>query len=162
MKRIRTWLTAATLLACVAPLDEAASGEHSADGRAAVLNKSVRFEVSKDHTVIMSMNEQAFLAKDKTSPLNNATGPCFGEVALKGKSASGDGYCTWTDGDGETILIAWDVSGTDEKGQLFGKWLLIGGKGKWTSASGGGTWQFAPTDVENRLINSLTGTIALK
>ncbi|MCG8560988.1 MAG: hypothetical protein MI824_14385 [Hyphomicrobiales bacterium] len=162
MTRLRTWLTAAAFVACIAPPDGAAARSHSADGQASVLSKSVTYQVSPDHTVIMSMSEQAFTAKDASSPLNNATGPCFGEVALKGKSATGDGYCTWTDGEGQAILIAWEVAGTDDKGQLFGKWLLIGGKGKWTSASGGGNWQFAPTDTENRLVNSLTGTIAFK
>ena len=162
MTRLRTWLTAAAFVTCVAPLDGLAAGSHSADGQASVLSKSVRYQVSQDHTVIMSMSEQAFTAKDTSSPLHNATGPCFGEVALKGKSASGDGYCTWTDGEGTAILIAWEVAGTDEKGQLFGKWLLIGGKGRWTSASGGGNWQMAPTDTKNRMTNSLTGTIAFK
>jgi len=138
----------------------ASADEHDIAGRAEMVRKNVTYELARGHTVIMAMSEQTFRADAASGPLHGAAGACFGEVELKGRSASGDGYCKWADPAGRSILMAWDVSGTDEAGMMFGRWLLIGGEGKWASASGTGTWQHARKG--ETLTNRVTGTIALK
>jgi hypothetical protein len=126
-------------------------------------DKSVAYEMAKDHVVVLNMAEYYdFKGEDAKNPLNGAKGPCFGKVEVESGKVSGDGYCIWTDRDDQRLVISWTATGIDDSGRSLGDWSLRGGSGKWESAVGGGTYMATSDENTKKETNLITGAVTFK
>ncbi|WP_428649170.1 hypothetical protein [Roseibium sp.] len=90
------------------------------------------------------------------TPLDGATGSCFGTAAMAAGRMTGDGYCSYTDTAGEMVTLRWWLANTEK---AAGYWQFIGGTGKWASAVGGGRWLDMPGEKEGMGAAHITGTV---
>jgi hypothetical protein len=140
-----------------------AGGTFSSNGVGHGTTSSVVYPVGEGHVVVMNMADYTnFEAEDPNNPMNGAKGPCFGEMEINKGAVAGDGYCTWVDADGESILVTWTATGRDADGNGIGEWQLMGGSGKWDGASGGGGYTVIAKDGSPERTNVTTGEITLK
>jgi hypothetical protein len=167
---VRLTCAAVALAAIAAP----ALAERTIDAAATTLgdNTSEVHRVSDEHVVVWSLTElEPLAAEDAESPLNGLGGPCFGQVEVKGEEASGGGYCTWTDGDGDTLVVRWTATEVGEEGESAsaslnasftkGEWTAVSGTGKWAGATGGGTFDDREDIETGRRIHTLSGQVTL-
>jgi hypothetical protein len=68
-------------------------------------------------------------------PLTGAAGPCFGLGKSNNGLTAGEGYCSFTDGTGENLMIHWYM---EPAAEVHGSWQFVGGTGRWGQAMGGG------------------------
>ncbi len=166
MRHIGLALGIVTLaLAATVPTHDAFAKSYNADGVSTVTaDKSVVYKLGADHTVVLSNDEQTVATKKKSSPLNKASGSCFGMMEMKAGATTGGGYCSMIDAKGKSVLLSWTATASDEKGVPSGEWKVAGGEGRWSTAQGSGTWHGADVTKDGKTthVNNITGEITMK
>ncbi|SFQ17844.1 hypothetical protein [Tranquillimonas alkanivorans] len=149
-------LSGAVFLCTLGGIAQAASMEGSVTGT--TVGEAIPVGESGAVVHIASSYENFDMAEEN-HPLAGASGPCFGSVMMLGGATSGGGHCAFTDGDGETALVSFEVTGMSEEGALTGDWTTEGGTGKWERAEGQGTFSSLSDPEAGTFTNSLTGEI---
>jgi len=155
----------ALAFAAIVPTHAAFAKTYSADGVSTVTtDKSDVHKLAADHTVVLSSDEQTVATKKKNSPLNKASGSCFGMMDMKAGATTGSGYCSMIDAKGKSLLLSWTATASDDKGMPSGDWKLVGGEGRWSTAQGSGTWHGADITKDGKTVhtNTITGDITMK
>jgi hypothetical protein len=167
-------LAATGLLACLAA---PAAAEATVDAAAVARgdNISTVHRVDGAHVLVWTVTEYDPLeAEDPDSPMNGLGGPCFGQVEIRGEEASGGGYCTWTDGEGDSYVVRWtatsvggqgsgeSVTVSTNAGAGAGEWTAVGGTGKWEGVTGSGTYSDEEELETGRRVNRMTGQVTLR
>jgi hypothetical protein len=136
----RTVLGIAAL--CLAASGAAAQTTYDWSGSTTGADESREYAITPEHVVVLMQSEYADIAmEDAQAPLQGAGGPCFGKAEFRGGAAEGDGYCLWSDPEGDLAISRWTVTGMTEAGVITGSWETIGGSGKWAGATGAGAWE---------------------
>jgi hypothetical protein len=136
---LRTLILIGALYAAHGPALAETSFDAAAVGTG--INRSEAFEITDTHAVALGVDTYDDIAtEDADSPMNGASGPCFGKLEFREDGAAGDGYCTFNDRAGARFVIRWTVTGRSDGGELEGDWSLIGGAGPWVGSAGGGTF----------------------
>lgn len=91
--------------------------------------------------------------------LATAKGPYCGTMIIDEGAASGGRACSYTDAEGEAMVISRTPSGFNDKGQTIRTGEVIGGTGKGTDASGG--HEFAAGGEGADYTNMVTGEVNL-
>ena len=155
----------ALAIAATLPAHAAFAKSTNAEGVSTVTaDKSVVYKLAPDHTVVLSNDEQTVATKKKSSPLNKASGSCFGMMDMKAGATTGGGYCSMVDAKGKSVLLSWTVTASDDKGVPSGEWKVAGGEGRWKTAEGSGTWhgEDITKDGKTTHVNNITGEITMK
>lgn len=138
MYSIRCPAVAAALVFLASPgLAETVSAKGVAHGRSSTQVLPVSEGLVAVHVSTMY---KRFETEAANSPFATATGPCFGAILIDNGAVSGEGLCTYTDGDGERVVVLWTATGISAEGRTLGEWMIKGGTGKWASLTGGGTF----------------------
>ncbi len=90
------------------------------------------------------------------TPLDGATGECFGAAAMVAGKMTGDGYCVYRDAGGDSITLRWWMANAAAP---RGYWQFTGGTGMWAGAVGGGQWVDTPGEAENTGLSHVTGSV---
>lgn len=120
------------------------------------------YMVGDDHVFMHSSSQYDPMGSgDPKNPLAGMTGPCFGAVEIKGTSASGDGYCIFSDSDGNTIVNHWVATGLGSAGALLGTWEVKAGSGKFFGTTGGGAFSNSTNKETGTFSNEITGAMTM-
>lgn len=127
-------------------------------------DKSVVHKLGPDRTVVLSNDEQTIATKKKSNPLNKASGSCLGMMEMKAGATTGNGYCSFVDANGVSLLLSWTATASDDKGVPSGEWTLVGGDGPWGTAEGNGTWSGKDITKGGKTthVNNITGEITME
>jgi hypothetical protein len=161
----------AGLILAAAAAAPAISASISAQGVAAGDETATVNRIDLDHVLIWTAIEfDPIGTEDPASPFSGLGGPCFGQVEVDGTSVSGGGYCTWTDGDGDSLTTRWTATGPGEESGLgesslttsvttAGDWEALSGTGKWEGVTGGGIYRMGVEPTTGRHVNHLAGEL---
>jgi hypothetical protein len=137
----------------------AASFDGAAVGHGTAANMPM--PVAEGFVVIQtSTTYSGFETPDPANPMAGVSGPCFGAVLIHAGAVSGSGYCHYTDGDGDMVVMNWTADGLSAENRTLGDWSIVGGTGKWAEATGGGRFD-AGTDAAGVYTNNTTGEFTL-
>lgn len=128
------------------------------DFTAHTTNKTKAF-MSGEADGIMSVASTWDPVEDPGGALNGIKGDCFGTARMAAGRMIGDGYCAYTDPEGQTLFIRWYVHDATAP---FGTWQFAGGTGKWAGAVGGGLFADTPTQQKDVILSHITGTVEFK
>lgn len=117
-------------------------------------------QMGEDLTVVHTQSDYTgYETGNPESPFASLAGPCFGTTLIDAGEVSGDGYCSYTDADGDMVLMQWQAMGLTEEGRTTGEWSVRAGTGKWADASGGGSFD-AGGEGED-YTNKVTGEVEM-
>jgi hypothetical protein len=97
--------------------------------------------------------------EDPGGPLDGIKGECFGAGKMVAGRMTGDGYCAYTDPEGQTLFVRWYL---DDSPAVAGPWQFAGGTGKWATATGGGTYVNTEPDASGIVTSHVTGTVEFR
>lgn len=133
------------------------------DGVASGQSTSELIEFGADHKVLNSrINYSRFEMVNKTHPMNQLSGRCFGTVELRGGAAEGNGVCVLDGLEGDRVLLGWVARRMNPKGELIGYWTVNNGTGLWLQASGGGTFTSNVNQANGAATNRIKGAVTLR
>ena len=98
----------------------------------------------------------------ETHPLNQASGPCFGTMEIRGGAVEGNGVCVLDGLEGDRLLLGWVARRIDPRGRIAGYWTVNGGTGVWLQASGGGTFLSEVNEANGTATNTIKGAVTLR
>ncbi|QIE46507.1 hypothetical protein G5B38_13790 [Pseudohalocynthiibacter aestuariivivens] len=154
-------MTLAALAVAVAA--QAQAEAFDSDGVASGVSKSELIEFGPDHKVINSrISYNKFEMENKTHPMNQLSGPCFGTVEVRGGAVEGNGVCVLDGLEGDRVLLGWVARRMNPKGELIGYWTVNNGTGMWLQASGGGTFRSNVNQANGTATNTLKGAVTLR
>lgn len=135
----------------------------TADGIATGQSSTEMIELGADHMVMNSRVAYTnFAMQDKTTPMNQLSGPCFGTLEARGRAVEGNGVCVLTGLTGDSVVLGWVARRMDPQGRIAGYWTVNHGTGTWLQASGGGTFLSAVNPANGAATNVLKGAVTLR
>lgn len=133
------------------------------DGTASGQARVEVVEFGADHSVMdLRVDYGRFEMSDPTHPMNQASGPCFGTMEMRGGAVEGNGVCVLDGLEGDRVLLGWVARRVDPRGRIAGYWTVNAGTGLWLQASGGGTFLSEVNPANNTATNTLRGAVTLR
>ena len=147
----------------VAAATGANAGAFVTDGVGTGQSTTEIIEFGADHAILNTHISYAkFEMADKTHPMNQMSGPCFGVVEMRGGAVEGNGVCVLDGLEGDRVLLGWVARRMDPKGNLIGYWTVNNGTGQWLQASGGGTFKSSVNRTNGAATNTIRGAVTLR
>ncbi|WP_272001792.1 hypothetical protein [Roseovarius sp. ZX-A-9] len=135
----------------------------NSDGVASGQSTSELIEFGPDHKVLNSrITYTKFEMANKSHPMNQLSGRCFGTVELRGGAADGNGVCVLDGLEGDRVLMGWVARRMNPKGEIIGYWTVNSGTGLYLQASGGGTFTSNVNQANGTAVNTLRGAVTLR
>ncbi len=135
----------------------------NSDGVASGQSTSEWIKFGPDHNILDTrVHYSKFEMDDKTHPMNQMSGECFGVVEMRDGAAEGNGVCVLDGLEGDRVLLGWVARRTMPESELTGYWTVNRGMGLWLQASGGGTFTSKVNQVNGAATNRLKGAVTLR
>lgn len=156
---MRRYVTALPALALMATAAHAATWDMT--GSATGVSQRDVFPIAEGHMAMNLDTSVSAIALADDHPFMGMDGSCNASMVVQAPAASGSGICVYSNGNGDTAIISFEIAGLTAEGGLFGSWIAVGGTGAMSGVTGGGGYVNSATDDAGAFSQTVTGAITL-